>query len=114
MFSLINYFFNKSNASQSDLQIKNPDKSDSSLNILFDYRKDIKIYLHRCKPVLEEMIKCGLVQKFLNCKSADDFDFIGINKKYFNANDFEDIMYARSILENLININDKHKDSKWR
>jgi hypothetical protein len=99
MFSLINYFFSKSNASQLDLQIKNPNKSDLSLNILFDYKKDIKIYLHRCKPVLEEMIKCGLVQKFLNCKSVDDFDFKETNKKYFNANDFEDIIYARSILE---------------
>jgi len=103
MFSLINYFFNNSNSSQLDLKIKNSIQSDSSLNILFDYKKDIKIYLHRCKPVLEEMVNCGLVHKFLNCKSADDFDFIGINKKYFNANDFEDIMYARSILENLIN-----------
>ena len=103
MFSLINYFFSNSNSNQLDLKIKNPIQSDSSFNILFNYKKDIKIYLHRCKPILEEMVNSGLVQKFLNCKSADDFDFKGTNKKYFNTNDFEDIFYARSILENLIN-----------
>lgn len=94
MFSLINYFFN--NSSKIDLQ-------ESESNILFDYKKDVKIYLHRCKPILEEMVNSGLVQHFLNCKTVDDFNFIETNKKYFNENDFQDIIFARSILENLIN-----------
>ena len=108
MFSLINFFFGKS--SPFDLQPNESKLIESEINniassndkkILFDYKKDVKIYLNRCKPILKEMLNSGLLQNFVNCKSADDF--IGLNKEYFNKHDFEDIVYAKPILENLLN-----------
>jgi hypothetical protein len=75
--------------------------SSNNRKILFDYKKDVKIYLNRCKPILKEMLNSGLLQNFVNCKSADDFT--GLNKEYFNTHDFEDIVYAKSILENILN-----------
>jgi len=92
MFSLINYFFSNNN-----------DRS-----ILFDYKKDKILYLNRCKPILEKMVNTGLIKKFLDCKTADDFcdkdDLHHLtSSKYFNSNDFNDINYSRSILEKLIN-----------
>ena len=86
MFSLINYFFSNNN-------------NNNNKYILFDYKKDKILYLNRCKPILEKMINTGLIKKFLNCNSADDFGCL----KYFNSNDFEDINFSRSILEKIIN-----------
>jgi len=65
--------------------------------VLFDHKKDTSLYLSRCKPVLEKMLENGLINKFLNCNSAEDFGL----PNHFTQYDFDDITYSRSMLEQL-------------
>jgi hypothetical protein len=83
MFSLFNYFFNN--------------QKNNDLLILFDHKTDHKVYLKRCKPILEKMLECGLINKFLNCNSVDDFGL----PDYFNLYDLEDILFSKPMLEKI-------------
>jgi hypothetical protein len=84
MFSLLKYLFSY------ELPVQKK-------TVLFDYKKDKLLYLSRCKPVLEKMIDNGLINKFLNCNSVEDFGL----PDHFTQYDFDHITYARSILEQI-------------
>ena len=71
----------------------------TSSNILFDYKTQPNIYLSRCKPILENMINCGLIEKLRTCHSVEDFGL----PNYFTQYDLEDIEFARSMLEKICN-----------
>jgi len=83
MLSLFKYFFNS--------------QRNDDLLILFDYKNDHKLYLKRCKPILEQMLECGLINKFLKCSSVDDFGL----PEYFNLYDLEDILFSKQMLEKI-------------
>jgi hypothetical protein len=68
-----------------------------SLQVLFDYKTQPHIYLSRCKPILEQMINCGLINKLSKCKSVEDF---GCPER-FNNYDMSDIEFAKSMLEKI-------------
>lgn len=87
MFSLLQYFFG----------YKSQDETKKI--ILFDHKKDKILYLSRCKPVLEKMIEKGLINKFLSCNSVENFGL----PSHFTQYDFDHIIYAKSMLEQLKN-----------
>lgn len=62
--------------------------------VLFDYKTRPHVYLTRCKPILEQMINCGLVAKLSTCKSVEDF---GCPER-FSEYDMSDVEFARSML----------------
>lgn len=66
--------------------------------ILFDHQKQKKLYLERCKPVLNKMLETGLIKKLFECEKYEDFG----NTKFFTQNDFEHILYAKPILEKIL------------
>lgn len=85
MFNIFKYIFNNK-------KIEN-----NNFIILFDYKINKQIYLNRCKPIIEKMLKNGLIKKFLDCNSVDDFGL----PEYFNSTDFEHILFSRPMLEKI-------------
>ncbi len=66
--------------------------------VLFDYKIQNNIYLIRCKPILEQMLNCGLLKKLFLCKDVKEFnDLIR-----FNSFDLLDISNAKLILEQIL------------
>jgi hypothetical protein len=85
MFSLLKYLFGYT------------EENIKEKVVLFDYKQDKTLYLSRCKPVLEKMLENGLINKFLDCNSVEDFGF----PNHFTQYDFDHIIYAKSMLEQL-------------
>ena len=65
--------------------------------VLFDYKKFPVLYLSRCKPVLGEMIKCGLIKKLADCETVDDF---GCPER-FGSYDLADVLFSKSMLKKI-------------
>jgi len=81
-----------------DISLEQSNPTDK-VQVLFDYKTQPYIYLHRCKPILEKMIECGLINKLSTCKSVEDFDC----PERFNIYDMSDVEFARSMLEKINN-----------
>ena len=91
MFKAIASIFGFGNSSNDNLE-----QTKTHPQVLFDYKLSPNAYLSRCKPVLEKMISCGLINKLSTCKSVEEF---GSDK--FNSYDMSDVEFARDMLEKI-------------
>ena len=69
------------------------------MQILYNYKKDYKIYLSRCKPIIEQMLKVKLIDDFINIKSIEEFcNKRNIDSIYFTESDYNHILQIKSLL----------------
>jgi len=106
MLKAIFDFFSPSSGPSNQLEVSKalpevskalPEVSKALPEILFDYKKFPVLYLSRCKPVLEQMVDCGLVDKLYRCKLVEDF---GCPER-FGAYDLSDVIFANPMLKKI-------------
>ena len=72
------------------------------INILFNYKTNYSLYLSRCKPIIEQMLKENLIDDLINIISIDDFcNKRNIDPIYFTEYDYNHIIQIKNLLNKI-------------
>ena len=69
------------------------------MQTLYNYKIDYKLYLSRCKPIIEQMLKVKLIDDFININSIEEFcTKRNIDSIYFTEYDYNHILQIKYLL----------------